>query len=122
MVPGFIGYLNYMNKEDLQKALDSGFVEIGAHTVHHTSLTNVSVKNADYEITESKKILEEMFNTKVLSFAYPYGRSNLAIQKMVKDAGFTNAVSEIFGTVQSPENLFFMSRISIGYFDSSIAI
>ena len=71
VVSGFIGWLNYMNKEDIQKALDSGFVEIGAHTVHHTSLTNVSAKNAEYEIKESKRMLEEMFNTRVLSFAYP---------------------------------------------------
>src|SRR3989344_1701311 len=66
-----------------QKALDCGYVEVGSHTVHYTSLTNVSSKNAEYEIKESKRMLEEMFNTKVLSFAYPYGRSDKAIQKMV---------------------------------------
>ena len=66
-----------------QKALDSGYVEVGSHIVHHTSLTNVSSKNAEYEIKESKRMLEEMFNTKVLPFAYPYGRSYKAIQCQV---------------------------------------
>ena len=66
-----------------QKALDSGYVEVGSHIVHHTSLTNVSSKNAEYEIKESKRMLEEMFNTKVLPFAYPYGRSDKAIQCQV---------------------------------------
>jgi len=35
---------------------------------------------------------------------------------MVKNAGYTNAVTEIFGTIQGLDNLFFLSRINAGNF------
>ena len=37
---------------------DSGIMDIGSHTVNHTSLATVSIESARWEITESLKALQ----------------------------------------------------------------
>jgi peptidoglycan/xylan/chitin deacetylase (PgdA/CDA1 family) len=118
IVPNFIGHLNYMTKTQLQEVIASGLVEIGSHTNDHADLPNSLDENAKATISNSKTTLENMFNIKVVTFSYPYGFYNEKIAEMVKDAGYTAAVSEVEGTEQSLKNLYYLSRIRVGYFDT----
>ena len=47
--------------------------EIGAHSVHHLGLPALSDEAARQEMLDSQNVLEELVNTKVTAFAYPYG-------------------------------------------------
>lgn len=49
------------------------FVTIGAHTVNHEILSNLTEDQVRYEVSQSKFILEKFLNIKVDSFAYPNG-------------------------------------------------
>ncbi len=67
--------------------------EIGAHTVSHVKLPQVSPEVATVEIRDSKRALEDALGTEVVSFAYPKGRLDERIVSMVGEAGFRWAVT-----------------------------
>lgn len=65
--------------------------EIGAHTMTHPRLTEISKKEAFNEIIDSKKYLEELTKKEVKCFCYPGGNYNKNIKEMVKKTGFIGA-------------------------------
>lgn len=70
---------------------------------------------AKYEIEESKTMLENMLYIPILSFAYPYGAFDSQAILLVKEAGFTTAVSSISGNDVSESNRYLLYRIHPGY-------
>ncbi len=108
-----------MNETQIRELLESGLVEIGSHTMDHPELTSLSEKDARYQITQSKIILEKMFNTKIFSFAYPYGKFSEKHVEFVRDAGYLNAVTVQEGIIQEPLKDFTLLRVRperyIGY-------
>jgi len=68
-----------MSQAQVEDVIKSGLIDVGAHTVHHIGLKNISLATDQYEVDESKKMLEDTYNIKVVSFAYPNGElmSNL---------------------------------------------
>jgi len=116
VISSFINYKNYMTEEQIKNILESGLVEIGAHSMNHYDLTSANQELLQAQIQGSKNSLEQKFGIKVLSFAYPYGQFNDQTASMVKKTGYTSAVSDIQGATQSLDNIFFLSRIRVGYF------
>lgn len=114
IVPGFIGQSDSLSHEQLKKVVKSNLVEIGAHTVHHLWLKEVFLPIAVHEIKESKTMLEATYGVKVVSFAYPYGAFDPQAIKIVKESGFTNAVSTVPGIAQSSANKYFLYRLRPG--------
>lgn len=62
--------------------------EIGAHTITHPRLSSITDIEAEFEITSSKKTLENWLGQEVFSFCYPGGDFHEAHKKIVKAAGF----------------------------------
>lgn len=62
--------------EELRK-LDANFVSIGSHSLTHPSF-KLETDNAfvDYEIRESKEIIEKELKVEVFSFAFPFAKFN----------------------------------------------
>jgi peptidoglycan/xylan/chitin deacetylase (PgdA/CDA1 family) len=117
LVSSFIGANNnYMDKQQINEILKSGLVDIGDHTLHHVDLTKLTQEQLTGEINLSKEILENMYGIKVYTFAYPYGFYNKSIVKILEETGFSTGVSEVKGTIQNKDNLYFLSRISAGSF------
>lgn len=71
--------------------IDQDGFEIGAHTRTHPDLRGV--KDLAGEITGSKTDLEAMLGHPVRSFAYPSGKYNDSVVKVVRDSGFSVAVT-----------------------------
>ncbi len=69
----------------------SKYFEIGAHTLTHKDLTALSLREAEYEIVEGKKLLEEITGQRVNMFCYPKGRYNDNIVELVRKIGFLGA-------------------------------
>lgn len=98
--------------EDVQVMYKSG-ISFGAHTVTHPILSRISNDKARAEIYESKEIIEEKLGTTVKTFAYPNGGKedfNEVTKKILKDAGYTCAVTTIFGTNGVDQDLFELRR------------
>lgn len=70
--------------------LSSAF-EIGAHTLTHPRLPQVSLAEAKTEIAGSKAALEDITAKEVTTFCYPGGAYTTAHVQMVKDAGYRYA-------------------------------
>lgn len=62
--------------------------EIGAHTVHHVELPNVSDSLARAEITQSKQRLEDITGRSCHMFCFPNGRFHKKHLGMVRSLGF----------------------------------
>lgn len=114
IVPGFLNHLNYMTTKNVEEIANSGLVELGAHTVHHTYLKGVKENVARKEIVDSKKMLEEKFGVSVVSFAYPYGAFDKQAMQLVEEAGFKTAVTTVLGIQASVNNRYFLFRIRSG--------
>lgn len=93
-------------------------VEIGAHTVNHLKLTYTTQKEAEFQIKYSKEYLEQLLGTKIDSFSYPHGDYNTETIKMVKECGFTNALTCNSGFAQEAQSIFEIPRKYITYFDN----
>ena len=62
--------------------------EIGGHTITHPRLLDITLDDARYEITESKRWLENLIKQPVTAFCYPRGQHNDAVRKIVSEAGY----------------------------------
>ncbi|MFH0770918.1 MAG: polysaccharide deacetylase family protein [Candidatus Peregrinibacteria bacterium] len=116
LVPGFLDTPGYLTTDQVRTILKSRLVEVGAHTMHHTNLTEIPLGEAKREITESKEWLEDTFGITVSTFAYPFGAHSPAIVAVVNKAGFSAAVSTDPGWMQSEHELFSLKRIRAGAF------
>lgn len=101
-----------MTIEQIREMSDWG-IEFGAHTLSHLDLTKASVEAASREIALSRRNLQEWLGKPVLSFAYPYGRSNETVRDLVREAGFSFGVSTDSGGVTIEEDPMQIFRIHI---------
>ena len=91
-------------------------MQIGAHTCSHPILAGLSDDNALAEIRGSKTALESLLDEPVVLFAYPNGKPGkdyLAKHaSMVREAGFSAAVSTAPGVSSAATDLFQLPRFS----------
>lgn len=76
--------------KDLRSALRQGF-EIGAHTMSHRILTQVSDAELLHEVCGSKEVLEDQLGVEMRMFCYPRGRYDAKTIDCVRRAGFRGA-------------------------------
>jgi len=115
IIPGFLGGSDFLSPLQLRDVISSNLVEIGAHTVHHVSLTGKFLPVVQYEISQSKAMLEKDYHLSVVSFAYPGGAFDEQAIKVVGSSKFSTAVSTVPGVAQSTANRFFLFRLRPGY-------
>ena len=115
VISGFIGGSDFMTPQELQEVINSGLVDVGAHTVHHLSLARLPLNTVENEVDQSKTWLEQNYHIKVVSFAYPNGSFDQQAIQVVKADGFSTAVSTVPGIAQNQTNRFFLDRLRPGY-------
>ncbi len=92
--------------DDVQALMGLG-ITIGAHTVTHPILSQLTPEEAHAEIFESHRMIKAACGRAPRAFAYPNGRPDdysPAILALVREAGFTCAVTTTFGvnTLSTP--------------------
>lgn len=63
-------------------------VEIGAHSVDHVRLDDLSYADALDQLRRSKAELEDLLGKPIASMAYPYGRTSEQTVRAVREAGY----------------------------------
>jgi peptidoglycan/xylan/chitin deacetylase (PgdA/CDA1 family) len=63
-------------------------VEIGAHSVDHVRLDDLSYADALDQLRRSRAFLEDLLGKSVTSMAYPYGRASEQTIRAVAEAGY----------------------------------
>jgi peptidoglycan/xylan/chitin deacetylase (PgdA/CDA1 family) len=96
----------------LREMADAGW-EIGCHSMSHPDLTKLDGDALSYEITESRKIIENEVGVPVSSFAYPFGKENELVLQRIHFANYDAAVGLGLTPNQGPDNLFYLHRRGI---------
>jgi peptidoglycan/xylan/chitin deacetylase (PgdA/CDA1 family) len=85
-----------MTSQQLLATANQG-IDIGAHTVSHPILKNLSDSDAREEITQSRVDLQARLDREVKLFAYPNGKPGIDFTsrdvRLVEEAGFGGAVT-----------------------------
>ena len=100
---GAIGTSEHLSKKQITDMSQIG-MEIGSHTVSHCDLRMISRKQLTYELTQSKRVLEELISRSIESLAYPSGRYNQKVIKSVKESGYLTARTTEFGVHYGKNN------------------
>lgn len=80
--------------------------EIGAHSLTHPKLTQISLIAAREEIMDSKVYLENLIGHQVQMFCYPFGDYNEDVKKLVKESGFLGARTVKRGIIKYPDDCY----------------
>jgi peptidoglycan/xylan/chitin deacetylase (PgdA/CDA1 family) len=100
------------------EALAAAGVTIGAHSVNHPRLPELSTADARREIRDSKALLEERLRRPVEYFAYPYGLYAAETVRLVREAGFRLACSTRSGFNRVDADRFTLRRLEVYGTDS----
>jgi peptidoglycan/xylan/chitin deacetylase (PgdA/CDA1 family) len=107
---------NLMMQPSQVRHLHDRGMEIGGHTVNHPILTGLDDESARREIIDCKRVLEAITDASVTLFAYPngkpgrdYGPSHV---RLVRESGYTAAVSTTRGVAGARSDAFQLPRFS----------
>jgi peptidoglycan/xylan/chitin deacetylase (PgdA/CDA1 family) len=92
-------------------------VDFGAHTASHPRLDRIPAEQAGGEITASKQALQERLGQPVRHFAYPYGRADDSVRRLVQ-AEFSAACGTHLGYAGPASDPYDLERLEILYYAS----
>lgn len=105
-----------MLTRDSLLALAQEGMHVGAHTTSHPILARIPADEAWRDICEGKRELEQLVRRPVTLFAYPNGkpRHDYAEEhvRMVREAGFSAAVSTAWGSASRASDRFQLPRFT----------
>jgi peptidoglycan/xylan/chitin deacetylase (PgdA/CDA1 family) len=87
--------------DEISELANDPLVSIGAHTLNHYNLRNLTGEQSFYEIMESKKVLEKKINLKVNHFSYPFGEFGS------REIEFVNQINFLTATTTENANIFY---------------
>ncbi len=93
----------HLSQDDLRVLHKAGF-EIGSHGCTHRALTALPRAKAQKELSDSKKLLEDLLGAPVYSVSYPFGRINRVLLEFAKTCGYTFGVVSIFFRKSAGQN------------------
>ncbi len=88
-------------------------ITFGSHTHNHVILTNVSLSEAREEIRMSKDTIFRMIDNPLNVFSYPNGNFNDEIVKIIKEYGFSMAVTTQRGFIRQSKSIHELKRFVI---------
>jgi peptidoglycan/xylan/chitin deacetylase (PgdA/CDA1 family) len=91
---GDVGAPGMIRREQVERlALAGDAIELGAHSVGHPFLDELSVTDITREVRTSKQQLEHLISRPVETFAYPYGAYDRRVRAAVVAAGYSSAAA-----------------------------
>jgi len=109
---GLVGQPGRVSWTQLVEIGRAGF-EIGAHSVSHPYLANLSDRELRDEVTQSKVALERELGLTVEAFSYPYGQWDGRVLEAVEAAGYQVAVTVDRGWVTGASDVYRLPRLPV---------
>jgi len=100
------------------RELPSYGIEIGSHAASHVRLAGLPPALLRNEVTDSKRMLEDVLGRPVAHFCYPYGSHDLAAVLAVADAGYLTAVTCERATTTIADDLLTLPRKAVAWGDT----
>lgn len=82
--------LPLLNRDELIEVAGAG-IEVGSHGAEHVPMDVLAGAEAGRQLTESRRVLQDLVHQPVSSFCYPHGYHSPALRRRVADAGYVNA-------------------------------
>lgn len=101
----------YMNEQSLKKLAIKGY--LGSHSHNHYPLGLLPLEAIKFEIDYSKKILEEVTNSKIELIGYPFGTPESCtdtVAEIAKASGFKFGFTTTRGVNNGQENPLLLNR------------
>ncbi|MBT3595351.1 MAG: polysaccharide deacetylase family protein [Verrucomicrobia bacterium] len=103
-----------LSDKQVSEMIDSGCIEIGSHTMTHPNFGKLTTAEKREELKKSKKMLETRFEIPVKTFAYPFGILQEEDPRLVKESGYSGAVTTESGAFDPiKDNFYLMKRIKV---------
>lgn len=102
----------YMNWQQLSELSNNG-ISIQSHTMTHRPLEQLADKEVFYELSESKKIIEDKIGQVVNYLSLPHGSFHTNLINIAKEVGYSGICSSTFGYVRPMNGQFTIGRIPI---------
>lgn len=119
IITGMVGIENRLTSAHIREMQAAG-MDFGSHTVTHRFLADLTTKEAEVELTQSKYDLEQILGKTVDFIAYPGGAYNPDTIRIASEAGYIGGLSTHYGLAKF--NLpFEIKRIPIFHYDRSIS-
>jgi peptidoglycan/xylan/chitin deacetylase (PgdA/CDA1 family) len=101
--------LNWRELAEIERA----GIEIGAHSVWHPQLDQLSEQDLRDELYASKSALEDHLGVAVPGLAYPYGYSSPRVRQVARELGYTYAYSVDNAMTTSAAGRFTFPRLTV---------
>jgi peptidoglycan/xylan/chitin deacetylase (PgdA/CDA1 family) len=105
----------FLNWQEVKEMRSSGLIAFGSHTAEHPILTTLGEQEIKYQLNKSRQKLvgEDVVDAHSISFCYPNGNYNDRIAQLVKEAGYSYAVTTKKGWNSESSDPFALKRIGI---------
>lgn len=105
-----------MTAEQLRELHALG-LEVGSHSINHPRLTQLTREQIFRQVYDSKRLLEDIVDGEISSFAYPHGDYNPMVIDAVRNSGYECAVTCLAEAANMAPNPFEIPRKYITYHD-----
>ncbi|MBE7357664.1 polysaccharide deacetylase family protein [Campylobacter sp. RM12327] len=102
-----------LSDDEVRQMIESGFIEIGSHTLNHANLPSLSLEEKEIEIKHSKSLIEEKFGITCKSFAYPFGFYDKFDTILVEKSGYKFATTTTPDVLRNKYSNFEIPRLMI---------
>jgi peptidoglycan/xylan/chitin deacetylase (PgdA/CDA1 family) len=106
--------------DEIREARSDGLLSIGSHTCTHRALRQLDVDEREAELVNSFERMQKELDMDSIPFAYPYGHPEhigWGTPEMVKDAGYSCALTTVRGKNTIPHDPFTIRRLPPGILD-----
>lgn len=103
--------------DEVREMAASGLVGFGSHTHTHVILSRCDADRAARELATSKAIIERELDRPCDAFCYPNGRRgdfNAATRQLLKDHGFRNGLTTVYGSNRRDADVYTLRRYNLG--------
>lgn len=108
-----VSYTKMMNWNEIIECSEYN-ISFGSHTMSHQNLTLLNQDDLDYEVKESKYIIENELQGKSCDIiAYPNGIYNSNVVEACKNANYKFMLTTMHKSIKNPVNCFDLPRFNI---------
>ena len=112
-----IGLRRVVGRDELCRLAEGNLLEIGAHTVTHPPLSQLSAERQRGEIAGSRRDLEVALGQPVNGFSYPFGDTGVGASTIVQEEGFHYACESRSGVAWRRSDQFSLPRFWVPNWD-----
>jgi len=97
IVPSWLGEPGFMSKHDLKEIVDAGMT-IGNHGLQHHDWTTLEPAKLEHEVSQGRRLLEELTGTEIHTLAIPFGAYNDTVLDTLRRQAYEHVYTSDGGT------------------------